>query len=284
MLTTNAMISDTVLALSIEAERLPFGTWLTNSIFVAVLVTLLILFFASKATAKMRLIPHPAQNAFEFVVETLYNQLEGIVGPKLAPRAFPLLATIFIFILFSNWFGLVPGVGTVGWGEWTGPLSVKEVTTPLLRPPTADLNMTLGIAAVFMVVWLWITISEIGVWGFVKHTFGPKGGTKGVMGVFVAIVFLIVGMIEVVSIAFRPVSLSLRLFGNLYAGETLLQTMISLGETLGLPKVISAIGSVLFPLPFYFLELLIGLLQAVVFSLLCAVYIQLAAAHDDEHH
>lgn len=95
-------------------------------------------------------------------------------------------------------------------------------------------------------------------------------------------IFLFVGVIEVISMAFRPVSLSLRLFGNVFAGETLLTSMITLGKQLQLPDWMSYIMSVTIPLPFYFLELLVGLLQAAVFMLLCAVYIQLSTSHDEE--
>jgi F-type H+-transporting ATPase subunit a len=235
---------DSVLAVSIQAERLPFANWLTNSIFVAALVTVGILL--------------------------------------LAPKVFPLLATIFLFVLMSNWSGLIPGIGTMGWGHGTGPLTLTEVDVPLFRGPTADLNLTLGIAAVFMIVWLAITIQEVGVMGFIKHTFAAKGGMTGFMGAFVAVVFFMVGIIELVSIAFRPVSLSLRLFGNMYAGETLLHTMGTLGDKL--PPVVAFLAGILFPLPFYFMELLVGLLQAVVFVLLCSVYIKLSTAHEEEAH
>lgn len=269
-----------LIALSVEAEKLPFGSWLTNSIFVAALVTGIVWFLASRATKNMQMVPHPAQNAFEFVVEFLYGQVEGIVGSKVAPRAFPLLATLFIFILIANWFGLVPGVGTIGWGQGSA-LSLEYVQTPLLRPATADLNMTLGMAACFMLVWSYLTVREIGVMGFIKHTFAPKGGLKGAMYYGLLPIFIFVGFIEIISIAFRPVSLSLRLFGNLYAGETLLHTMGSLGDKL--PPFAAFLCSVAFPLPFYFLELLVGLLQAMVFTLLCAVYIQLSTSHDDDH-
>ena len=153
--------------------------------------------------------------------------------------------------------------------------------TPLLRPATADLNMTLGMAMVFMLVWFWLTMKELGPWGFIKHTFGPKGGLKGFMGVVVAIIFFGVGLIEIVSIIFRPVSLSLRLYGNVYAGESLLHTMGALGDSWG--PIGSFLSSVILPLPFYFMELLVGILQAMVFSLLCAVYIQLSTTHDEEH-
>jgi F-type H+-transporting ATPase subunit a len=258
-----------------------FLQFFTNSFFVALVVLGGILWLARKATTNMQLVPHPVQNFFELVVEFLYDRVEAIVGPKVAPRAFPLLATLFIFILISNWFGLVPGVGTVGWGEGHGFFSLHHVTTPVLRPPTADLNMTLGLALSFFVVWTYLTISEIGVWGFIKHTFGPKGGLKGVMGFVVALVFVFVGLIEIVSILFRPVTLSLRLFGNVYAGENLLDAMMGLAEKASAP--FNFMGSVLFPFPFYFMELLVGLLQAVVFTLLCTVYIQLSTTHDEHH-
>ena len=248
--------------------------FITNSTLVALCVLGIVLWFARKATKNMSLIPHKAQNFFEFVVEFLYGQVEGIVGAKIAPRVFPLLATIFIYILVSNWFGLLPGIGTIGWGEGTGFMSVKEIHDPLLRPPTADLNMTFGLSVSMFLVWLYVTIKEVGVIGFLKHTFGAKGGLKGLMGAMVALVFLFVGVIEVFSIVFRPVTLSFRLFGNVLAGENVLHTMSGMG---------GFIGSVLAPFPFYFMELLVGLLQAIVFTLLSAVYIQLSTTHDDDH-
>ncbi|MEM7602495.1 MAG: F0F1 ATP synthase subunit A, partial [Verrucomicrobiota bacterium] len=152
------------------------GGWLTNSILVATFVTVAVLLFTRMATGRMELIPGRKQNFVEFLIEFLYGQVEGIVGKHVAPKAFPLLATVFIFIITANWFGLIPGVGTIGWGESSGPLSLKEVTTPILRPATADLNMTLALAAVFMIVWAWLSVSELGVWGTIVHIFGPKGG------------------------------------------------------------------------------------------------------------
>ena len=267
---------------SLSAPNFPFSEWLTNSVFVAALVLLIVLSVAISATANMQMVPGKLQNGFEFVIEFLYSQVEGIVGKHVAPKAFPLLATIFIFILVSNWFGLLPLVGTIGWGDSPTPLTLEgHPKVPLLRPPTADLNFTLGIALVFMIVWAWITYREVGVIGFIKHTFGPKGGLTGFMGMIVAVIFFIVGLIEIVSIAFRPVSLSLRLFGNVFAGESLLHTMANLGEQFGLSAIPAFLMSVALPLPFYFLELLVGVLQAMVFTLLCAVYIQLSTAHED---
>lgn len=274
---------------ALAAEKLPLEIlggldWLTNSILVALLVVGIVLWFARRATRDVKLVPDGPQNAFEAIVEMLYDTLEEIVGPKMVSKIFSLLATLFIFILTANWFGLLPGVGSIGFGVKTGFLTLSEVKEPLLRPATADLNMTLAMALVFMVLWLYWSLQEMGLGGFLKHMFGVKGGLKGFMAVALAPIFFMVGLIEVVSIAFRPVSLSLRLFGNVFAGETLLSTMLTLGKTLGLPEIVAYVMSVIIPVPFYFLELLVGLLQAMVFTLLCAVYVTLSTSHDEDDH
>ena len=259
-----------------------FIDWLSNSIFVSTFVALFIIWFARKATRQLTVVPGPTQNFFEIIIQGLYDTIEGIVGHHMVARVFSLLATLFIFIIVSNWFALLPGVGSIGWGH-ESPQGF-EVTTPILRPTTADLNMTLAMATVFMVFWLYWSISEVGLKNFLVHIFGSKGGLTGIMAVLLVPIFLFVGVIEVVSIAFRPVSLSLRLFGNVFAGENLLTTMITLGKNLGLPEWLAYPMSIVIPIPFYGLELLIGLLQAAVFMLLCAVYIQLSTSHDEEEH
>jgi F-type H+-transporting ATPase subunit a len=262
------------------------------------LVTLGVLAFTRMATRKMAAIPDQKQNFVEFVVEFLYSQVEFIVGPKVAKTVFPLLATIFIFVLASNWAGLIPGVGTAGFagGEEyiDGPLIIKSDLphaeagqpapfTPILRPPTADLNFTLALACVFMIVWLWVTIKEVGVKGFLEHTFGPKGGLQGTLKYLLFPIFIFVGVIEIISILARPISLSLRLFGNVYAGETLLHSMMELGKQFNLGAIPLFLMSVIVPLPFYFLEILVGVLQAAVFALLGAVFIKLSTAHEEAH-
>jgi F-type H+-transporting ATPase subunit a len=268
----------------IAAPELPGLGWFSNSILVAGIVTVGVILFVRMATKRMELIPRGKQNFVELVIEFLYGQVEGIVGKHVAPKAFPLLGTIFILVLSANWFGLLPGVGTIGFGVAKAPLVLESVEVPLLRPATADMNMTLAIAVVFMGVWTWLSISELGVWGTLVHIFGPKGGLQGAMKYALAPIFLFVGIIEVVSIAFRPMSLSLRLLGNIFAGETLLHTMGGLGESIGLTGFWAFLSSVALPLPFYFLEILVGALQATVFSLLCAVYIKLATTHEEEEH
>jgi F-type H+-transporting ATPase subunit a len=200
--------------------------------------------------------------------------VENIVGKKVAPRAFPLLGSIFVFILVSNYMGLFPGVGTVGFGP-----DGHSVSQPFFRPSTADMNMTLAIALVSTVIWFWLSIAELGVGGFLAHTFGPKGGLKGALKYGLMPIFFIVGLIEVVGFCFRPVSLSFRLYGNIFAGENLLHTMSGLMDKTG--PVGKFIGACALPIPFYFMELLVGLLQAMVFTLLMAVYIQLSTTHED---
>jgi len=274
-----ANVSPYAASLFKEKSALAF---ITNSVLVGLLVLGIVLWFSKKATKNMTLVPHKAQNFMELVVEFLYNRVVGIVGEKQAKLAFPLLGTLFIYILVSNWFGLIPGVGTIGFGESTGPLTVHEVHDPLLRPPTADLNATLALSVSAFLVWFYLTIKELGFWGFIMHTFGPKGGLKGIMGFVVGLVFLFVGVIEIVSIILRPMTLSVRLYGNIFAGESVLHTLGGLLDKMGAPW--DFIGGVLFPFPFYFMELLVGLLQAIVFTLLCSVYIQLSTTHDDHGH
>src|ERR1700737_2429687 len=114
---------------------IPKASWFTNSMLVTVIVTILVVIWARRSTKKMSLVPSGVQNLFEAVVETMYVTFEGIVGKHMIPKVFSLLGTLFIFILAANWFGLIPGVGTIGFGEpGTLPLSLKEVSAPLLRP------------------------------------------------------------------------------------------------------------------------------------------------------
>lgn len=264
----------------LSASGESYLSWLSNSVFVSAIVSILIIWFARKATRNMSIVPGPSQNFFEALINALYEMLEGIVGTHMIARVFPLLSTLFIFIIVSNWFGLLPGVGSIGWGHFSA--HGFDVSAPILRPATADLNMTLAMSAIFMVFWLYWSLTEVGIKNFLTHIFGVKGGLTGIMALVLVPIFLFVGVIEVISMAFRPVSLSLRLFGNVFAGETLLTSMITLGKQLQLPDWMSYIMSVTIPLPFYFLELLVGLLQAAVFMLLCAVYIQLSTSHDEE--
>lgn len=264
-----------VLAVSMSAQNLFGLQWFTNSTLVAIVVLAVVLISFRKATKNMQLVPSGFQNLFEALIELLYDNVEQIVGPKVAKQCFHLILTIFVYVLVANWFGLLPGVGTIG-----GMNSEGYVVEPLIRPATADLNMTLGIALSFMILWIILTVKEAGIIGFLKHTFCPPGGIVGFMKYALIPLFMFVGVIEVVSIALRPISLSLRLFGNVFAGETLLHEMGGLVKAGG--PIVEFICRVLVPLPFYFMEILVGALQAMVFALLCTIYIQLSTAHDEE--
>jgi F-type H+-transporting ATPase subunit a len=252
---------------AVEIAR-PFGFPVTNSMVVSWIVALALIVFARVATRDMQRVPGGAQNLLEWLVGGLYGFLERIIGPRLVRRTFWFLATVFIFILSANWVGLIPGVGTIGWGHQTSHGFV--VDQPLFRGANADLNLTLAMALVFFGCWIVWALQEVGPGGFLKGLFAPKGDSTGLMRVLMIVVFFAAGLLEVVSILFRPVSLSFRLFGNVFAGENMLETM---------SRVVPGLGWLL-PIPFYFMELLVGLVQALVFMLLCAVFTLLACAHD----
>ena len=243
----------------------------TNSMLVSWIVAVGILICARVATRKIRPVPSGLQNFWEWLVESLHNFLESMIGRDLVKRTFWFFATIFIFILFVNWFGLIPGVGTIGFGHQAN--GAFHLDRPLLRGGNADLNMTSAMAIMFFVCWTVWAIQANGVGGFLVHIFGPKGESKGLMKVAMVGIFFAVGLLEVVSILFRPISLSFRLFGNVYAGETILESMSNMVPSL----------SWLLPIPFYFMELLVGLVQAMVFMLLTAVFTLLIAQHEPGH-
>jgi F-type H+-transporting ATPase subunit a len=244
---------------------------ITNSMVVTWIVALGLIIFAQIATRKMKEIPSGAQNFWEWMVESLYNFLEGIIGGALVKKTFWFFATIFIFIIFCNWVGLIPGLGTVGWGHQT-PQGF-EVTDPWFRGGNADLNMTLAMSLVFFACWIVWALQMNGPIGFLKHLFAPKGETTGLLKVLMIIVFFAVGWLEILSILFRPVSLSFRLYGNIFAGENMLEAM---------SRLVPGFGWLL-PVPFYFMELLVGFVQALVFMLLTAVFTMLICSHDESH-
>jgi len=255
-------------AKAVEVGRV-FGFPITNSMVASWIVAVILILFARFATRRMSEVPSGAQNFLEWLLESLYNFLEGLLGKHLVERTFWFFATVFIFILAANWIGLVPGAGVIGWGHAT-PHGFK-VDQPLFRGANADVNLTLAMALVFFACWIGWAVREVGVKGFFKELFAPKGESTGVLKLVLAVVFFAVGCLEVISILFRPVSLSFRLYGNIYAGENMLETMSNLVPGLGW----------LLPVPFYFLELLVGVVQALVFMLLTAVFTLLICQHEE---
>jgi len=240
----------------------------TNSMVTSWVVALLLIIVIRLAIRRPKLIPTRAQAIVEDLVQGILDLTSPIVGSKVAKPTFPLLISLFTFILIQNWSGLFPGVGTIYMadhktGEWM----------ELIRPGNADLNGTLALAAVAIAGWFYFIMRYAGPAMVLKDIFGNKADRKEVPAVIyypLFVIFFLVGIIEVISIAFRPISLSLRLFGNVFGGESLMHAMSGM-QKWGLPA------------PFYLLELLIGFVQAFVFTLLVSVYIGLICNHGDEH-
>ncbi len=239
----------------------------TNSMVTSWIVAFVLIVVVRLMVGRPKLVPTRGQAVIESLVEGVLDLITPIVGKKVARPAFPLLVALFTFILIQNWSGLFPGVATLKImenGSWA----------ELIRPGNADMNATLALAAAAMGCWLYFIFRYAGIKIIYHDIFGNKADKKEIPAVIyygLFVIFGLVGIIELISIAFRPVSLSFRLFGNVFGGENLLHAMSGLCKW-GLP------------VPFYFLELLIGFVQALVFTLLVSVYIGLICNHDDSHH
>ena len=243
------------------------GLPLTNSIVTTWAISLLLIVAVRLFVGTPKLIPGKWQAVLESIIDGLKGLLEPIVGKKAFPMTFPLLMGLFLFILIHNWSGLIPGVGVFGFYDDHGHLKYW------MRPANADLNATLGMALVAMLAWLFISLKVAGPKFFVWELFGNKADKKETPApiyMMLAPIFLMVGVIEIVSICFRPVSLSFRLFGNVFGGENLLTSM-------------TGMAPYLVPIPFYFYEVLVGVVQALIFTLLVAIYIGLMTNHDEDH-
>ncbi|PCJ51837.1 MAG: ATP synthase F0 subunit A [Planctomycetota bacterium] len=231
---------------------------ITNSTFTTWVLMVFLLVFSFMATRKRSLVPSGMQNLLEFFFEGVYNLVESILGPDLTKRTIWFFATVFLFILVSNWSGLLP---------ITGNLTFDGVT--VWRPGTADVCNNLAMSLVFMALWVLWAIQENGVVGFFKHIFAPKGHFEGIMLPIMIVMSLGIGLIEIISIVFRPISLSFRLYGNIFGGENVMHSMMIY----------------IVQIPFYFLEIIVGLIQALVFTLLTAVFTALICEHEhkEEH-
>lgn len=244
-----------------------FGLPITNSMVMSWVISAVIIIGVRLMVGKPQLIPSAGQAFVENLLGGIRDIMEPIVGRALIAKVFPLLIGLFTFILIQNWSGMLPGVGAFGFYDDHGHLKYW------MRPGNADLNMTIGLALVAAVVcWTYFVLRFAGVKVLIFDLFGNKADPKEVpKAIYILLfpIFFMVGLIEVVSILFRPVSLSFRLFGNVFGGENLLANMTDLAAWI-------------VPVPFYFLEILIGAVQALVFTLLTAVYIGLICNHGDE--
>jgi F-type H+-transporting ATPase subunit a len=241
------------------------GWAITNSMVTGWTVSLLLIALILWLVGRPSVLPTKGQAVMESLIEGLRGLFEPIVGKNAFPATFPLLITLFVFILFHNWMGLFPGVGTIGWGHDVDGHFVVERS--LIRPHNSDFNGTIALALISFGAWVIIVLKYAGPKLIIKDLFGNKADKKETpawLYPVLSLVFLIVGCIEVFSIAIRPFTLSVRLFGNIFGGENLLH------------------GTGFF-FVFYFMELLVGLIQALVFTLLTSVYIGLICNHGDDH-
>lgn len=238
---------------------------------IAVVFFVVVAFVASR---RKGLVPKGVHNLIEGTIEFMLTETQKVTGDARRAKQFlPIVGTIFLFILFSNWIGLLPGTGSIGiWELHEGAVEL----IPLLRPAASDLNLTLAIAVFAVVASHVIGLMTVGVISHISKFVNIRGIfrslKKGPVDILVAIIEFGVGLLEIVSEIAKVVSLSLRLFGNIFAGEVLLTVMLG-------------ILAYFLPIPFMFLELLVGAIQATVFAMLTLAYLTVATeehGHEEE--
>lgn len=242
----------TQLHISIAAEEIANlgSVTITNSLLTSWIVVAFLGFLFIKLSSSLREVPTVKQLVIELPIEMVYLLCRSIAGSK-TRIFFPYIAVFFLFILAANWVGLVPGVGSI-WVAKSG-----GETVPLLRAPTADLNLTFALALVSVGLIQYQGVKSLGIKYFGKFfSFNPAKA--------------FIGFLELITELSKVLSFSFRLFGNIFAGEVLL-------------LVIAVLVPIIAPVPFYGLELFVGFIQALVFSMLTLVFFNLATVgHQDE--
>ncbi len=245
------------------------GISITNSILTGWIVVGLFVIVGLIVRKGATLAPRGFLNLVDTLVEFLLGEVEKVTGDKKRARLFfPVVASLFFFIWVSDWMGLLPGMGSIGLREGSDLI-------PLFRPATSDLNFTLAIAVFSIVLSHVLGVVMLGPVNHVSKFVNIRGILRsmkhGPMAIVVAVVEFMVGLLEIVSEVAKTLSLALRLFGNIFAGEVLL-------------TVIYGLVGFLVPLPFVFLELLVGVIQATVFSMLVLVFLTtMTSSHEEEH-
>ncbi len=255
-----------------ETGKLPNRFVITNTLlssWITTIVLVALFFFATRRMDPGKA-PKGLQNFMELIISVMYDFVEGVAGKETTRRFFPLIATIFLFVLVNAWLGLLPIYPSLGFLNAEG-----HITRHLLRPAGTDLNMPLALALISFVI-----VEFNGVKALRFHYFGKfiRLGSllrvRSIGSLFNAVIDIFVGMLELLSELVRLVSLTFRLWGNMTAGEILLLIIAFI-----VPFVISVI--------FYGLELLVGLIQGLIFASLTLVFVMTAIApHEsgEEHH
>jgi F-type H+-transporting ATPase subunit a len=227
----------------------------TNTLLTTLITSGVIIVFAWLVSRKVTLVPEgKPQLISELVIENIFSILEDLSDRTRAKKFLPIVATFFIFILTANYLGLLPGFGTIGFFRHTGG---QNLFIPIFRSANSDLNVTLTLALISLAVTHYYSISFLGVTNYLKRYFSLNP------------VNLFVGIMEIVSEITKILSLSFRLFGNIFAGEALLAT-------------ISSLFAFILPLPFMFLEIIFGFVQAAIFMMLTAVFMVILT--EKTHH
>lgn len=245
--------------ISIKAEPiLHLGYFVfTNSYLLSLITLILLLATAFTLRKKIALVPGKLQSLFELLTEQFLGLMDGLLGDRRkSEKYFPVVATVFLFILVSNWLGLLPGVGSLLIRE-AGGEGTKMV--PLFRSPGADLNFTLALALVAMLFVQFFGVLALGFKKYANKFFTLKNP-----------IYTFVGLLELLSEFVKIVSFSFRLFGNVFAGEVLL-------------GIVGFLVPYLVPLPFLFLETFVGFIQAFIFSMLTLVFIAMSVTDHEEH-
>jgi F-type H+-transporting ATPase subunit a len=252
---------------------------ITNSMICTWIVAAIILIVVRLSTWKnIKEIPSGMQNFLEALVEMWDGLIGDILDKRVTKWVFPFATTFFIFIVISNLMDLVPGVGSIGYGtpaSYSMPLAVN-VTRPLFRPPTTDANLTIAMAGIFLIMSLYWAVRYNGFFGLIKHIFGVKMDTNKFAYPLFFLLFLFIGAMELLSVMFaRPVALAMRLYGNVFAGESILD-MIFHSKSLLFSLVLSSF--------MYFYETFVCLVQAFVFAMLVVAFVGTLCTHNDEEH
>lgn len=246
---------------------------ITNSLINSWVVVFILVIFSLVLTKKIKKVPKGIQNFFEMIVEGALNLADSVTGDrKKTLRIFPVVFTVFLFILLNNWLGLLPGIGSIGFLEKTAG---ETVFVPFFRGGTADLNTTLAIALFSVIGANIFGMFMVGVWRHINKFVGinslieiPKKMFKEASIIFVNPIKFFVGLIEIVGEFAKVASLSFRLFGNIFAGEVLLSSL-------------AVIFAFILPVPFIFLEIIVGIVQAMIFSMLTLVYFTIASTVEE---
>jgi F-type H+-transporting ATPase subunit a len=253
---------------------------ISNSIVCSWIVAAVILLVVRITTWKnIKEVPSGMQNLMEMICESWESFMADVLDPKVTRWVFPFATTFLIFIVLCNYVDLIPGVGSIGFGtpdkDSVMPFAVKDVARPLFRPPTSDANLTVAMTAIFLVMCLFWAIRYNGVMGFAKHVFGVKMQVNKFVYPLIALLFLFIGLMEVVSIMFaRPVALAMRLYGNVFAGATMLD-MAS--------HIQNWFWSFIITLIVYCYETFVCGVQGFVFGLLVVAFVGTMCSHQEEH-